>query len=247
MDSTHAGTGCLAQQQPPSQPMPAAEDRRRGRIILGEIALGVGLPWLAYAGLRRLGLDEAGALGWSTLVPIAVALNGFRRRGSVDTIGLLMIATTLLSLLMAWASGNAFFSLVRASFVTFGIGCLFLVSLALERPALFYLARDTTTDTRADAQAFAQNWHHPAFRGAMRRLTLVWAGFLIGEALLRVAIAAIWPSPALVAATQLIWVAAPVLLIGWSVRAGRSWSGEGQGVTPKRAPHDALDPLKAEP
>ncbi len=204
----------------------SAGDGGRGRIILGEIAVGVGLPWLAYAGLRHAGLDEAGALAWSTLVPIAVALNGFRRRGSLDTIGLLMIATTLLSLLVTWASGSAFFALVRASFVTFGIGCLFLVSLALERPAVFYLARDTTTDSRVGAQAFTENWQSAAFRGAMRRLTLVWAGFLIGEALLRVAIAAIWPWPALIAATQLVWVAAPVLLIGWSIRAGRAWSGQ---------------------
>lgn len=203
----------------------ASPVRNRGRIILVEIAVGVGLPWLAYAGLRRIGLDESAALGWSTLVPVAVALNGFRRRGSLDTIGLLMIATTLLSLVVAWMSGSSFFTLVRASFVTFGIGCLFLGSLALERPALFYLARDTTTDTRADAEAFAQKWQLPGFRRSMRRLTLVWAGFLIGEALLRVAIAAMWPRPELVAATQLLWVVAPVLLVGWSIRAGQRWAG----------------------
>ena len=87
------------------------------------------------------------------------------------------------------------------------------------------LARDTTTDTRADAEAFAQKWQLPGFRRSMRRLTLVWAGFLIGEALLRVAIAAMWPRPELVAATQLLWVVAPVLLVGWSIRAGQRWAG----------------------
>jgi len=206
-----------------------AGGRNRGRIILGEIALGVGLPWLAYLLLRRAGFDETAALAWSTLVPIAVALNGFRRRGSIDTIGLLMIATTVLSLLLTWLSGSAFFALVRASFVTFGIGCLFLLSLAFERPALFYLARDTTTDTKSDAQAFADNWQFAPFRRSMHRLTLIWAGFLMGEALLRVAIAAIWPVPALIAATQLVWVVAPVLLVGWSIRAGHRWSGTPPG------------------
>ncbi len=205
--------------------------RSRGRLILGKIALGVGLPWLAYAALRRAGLDQTASLLWSTPVPIAVALNGFRRRGSPDSVGLLVIAATLLSLAVALASGSAFFVLVRASFVTGGIGVLFLLSLALERPALFFLARDTTTSTRAEAAAFAQNWQWPRFRRAMRRLTLVWAGFLLGEALVRVAIAAIWPIPALVAATQLVWVAARVLLGGWSIRAGRRWSGQPDGVT----------------
>ncbi len=200
--------------------------RSRGRLILGEIALGVGLPWLVYAALRRIGLDQDAALLWSTPVPVAVALNGFRRRGSPDSVGLLMIAVTLLSLVATAISGSAFFVLVRASFITFGIGVLFLLSLALERPALFFLARDTVTGTKAEAAEFEQNWQWPRFRSAMRRLTLVWAGFLLGEALVRVAIAAIWPIPALVAATQLVWVAAPVLLVGWSVRAGRRWSGE---------------------
>ena len=187
----------------------------RGRLVLGEIALGVGLPWLAYAGLRRAGLDQASALLWSTPVPIAVALNGFRRRGSADSVGLLVIAVTLLSLLLAWTSGSSFFVLVRASFVTLGIGVLFLLPLALERPALFFLARDTVTGTRAEASEFARKWESPRFRRSMRRLTLVWAGFLIGEGLLRGAIAA----------TQLVWVVAPALLVGWSVRAGRRWSG----------------------
>ncbi len=205
---------------------------RRGRLLLGELALGVGLPWLAYAALRRSGLDQAAALFWSTPVPVAVALNGFRRRGSPDSVGLLVIAATLLSLALAWISGSAFFALVRASFVTFGIGVLFLLSLALERPALFFLARDTTTGTKAEAAAFALNWQSPRFRRAMRRLTLVWAGFLLGEASLRVLIAAIWPIPALVAATQLVWVAAPVLLVGWSIRAGRRWSGVPERMPP---------------
>ncbi len=199
--------------------------KHRGRLVLGEIALGVGLPWLAYAGLRRAGLDQSAALLWSTPVPIAVALNGFRRRGSADSVGLLVIAVTLLSLLLTWISGSSFFALVRASFVTLGIGVLFLLSLALERPALFFLARDTVTGTRAEASEFARKWESPRFRRSMRRLTLVWAGFLIGEGLLRVAIAAIWPIPALIAATQLVWVVAPALLVGWSVRAGRRWSG----------------------
>lgn len=204
--------------------LPAA--RSRGRIILVELAIGVGLPWLAYAGLHRAGLDQSPALAWSTLVPIAVAANGFRRRGSVDTIGLLMIATTLLSLVVTWMTGSAFFLLIRASFVTFGIGILFLGSLALERPALFYLARDTTTDSKAGAAAFSRHWEASGFRRSMRRLTLVWAGFLIAEALVRVGLALAWPAPALIAATQIVWVVAPVLLIGWSIRAGRRWSGD---------------------
>ena len=60
----------------------------------------------------------------------------------------------------------------------------------------------------------------------MRILTLVWAAFLGGEALLRVGIAVIWPDPGLVAATQILWIVLPVLLIRWSIRTGRRWHGQ---------------------
>jgi uncharacterized membrane protein YqjE len=62
----------------------------------------------------------------------------------------------------------------------------------------------------------------------MRRLTLVWAAFLGGEALLRLVIAAIWPSQGVVAATQILWIILPALLIRWSIKAGRRWAQEGK-------------------
>ena len=122
-------------------------------------------------------------------------------------------------------SGSAWFALVRPSFITGAIALVFAASLLARRPTLFYLARDTTCPTAEEARAFEANWQYAGFRLAMRKLTLVWAAFLGGEALLRLAIAALWPLPSAVAATQILWVILPVLLVRWSIKAGRRWSG----------------------
>jgi hypothetical protein len=76
----------------------------------------------------------------------------------------------------------------------------------------------------ASAVEFEGKWVHPVFRRTMRRLTLVWAAFLGGEALLRGVLAAIWPNANLIAATQILWIVLPILLVRWSIRAGTRWA-----------------------
>jgi len=130
----------------------------------------------------------------------------------------------VLSLAATALSGSAWFTLIRPSFVTGSIAVALLVSLALSRPALFYLARDTTCPTVEEALVFESHWENASFRRSMRRLTVIWAAFLGGEAALRVGIAAIWPNPTLVSATQILWIVLPILLVRWSIRMGEKWA-----------------------
>jgi hypothetical protein len=75
------------------------------------------------------------------------------------------------------------------------IGLAFLVSLALPRPLVFYLAR--STQTREDphsARDFEQRWRaRPVFAGYIRLMTLVWGLGMIGENLLRMLVVWHWP------------------------------------------------------
>ena len=195
------------------------------RAILIDVTLNIVLPYLAYRLLRWQGVREALALTLSAIVPALVAAAGLLgRRRRVNGLSLLVIAATALSLAATMLSGSAWFSLIRPSFVTASIALVFLVSLAFERPTLFYLARDTTCPTVEQARQFEARWARPGFRAAMRKLTLVWAVFLGGEAAFRAIIAAIWPDPDLVAATQILWIVLPIILVRWSIQAGRRWS-----------------------
>lgn len=200
--------------------------RRDGgaRAIAIDIALNLALPYAAYVLLERAGAGEARALILSALVPAMVAVASLIRRRRINALSLLVLAATALSLGATALSGSAWFVLIRPSFVTGSIALAFMVSLALQRPALFYLARDTTCPTEDEARTFEANWAGAAFRRSMRRLTVVWAVFLGGEAALRAGLAAIWPDPTLVAATQILWIVLPILLTRWSIRAAKRWA-----------------------
>jgi hypothetical protein len=187
------------------------------------LALNVALPYGAYALLRHAGYSEIQGLVLTAAIPASMAVASAIRRRRMNFLSLLVLAATALSLGATLLSGSAWFALIQPSFVTGIVALIFLASLAAEKPALFYLARDTTCPTPEEATAFEGNWVRPGFRQAMRRLTLVWAAFLGGEALFRAALAAIWPNPTLVAATQILWIVLPVLLVRWSIRAGRRW------------------------
>ena len=196
------------------------------RAIAIDIALNVVLPYGAYVLLRRVGQSETRALILSAVVPAAVALASLVQRRRINGLSLLVILATVLSLAATVLSGSAWFVLIRPSFVTGAIAVAFLASLGLKRPALFYLARDTTCPTAQAAAAFEANWASATFRRSMRRLTIVWAVFLGGEAALRVALAALWPNPTMVAATQILWIVLPILLTRWSIKAGTRWAAD---------------------
>ena len=198
----------------------------RARAILVDILLNVAVPYLCYAMLRRSGASETRALVLSAAVPAVVAIASLVVRRRINGLSLLVIGATALSLGATALSGSAWFALIRPSFVTGVIALVFLASLVFSRPALFYLARDTTCPTPESARDFEANWVHAGFRRSMRRLPLVWAAFLGGEALLRAGLAAIWPSATLVAASQIMWIVLPILLVQWSIKAGRRWSFE---------------------
>jgi hypothetical protein len=203
-------------------PRPSAPASRVRAFVI-DIVLNVVLPYAGYAALRQFGQTEDRALLLSAVIPAAVAVASIIQRRRMNALSILVVVATLLGLGGTALSGSVWFTLIRPSFVTFILAIVFAASLAAERPTLFYLARDTTCPTAAEATAFEANWVRPGFRRAMRRLTIVWAAFLFGEAVLRCVIAAIWPNPTLVAATQILWIVLPILLVRWSIKAGRRW------------------------
>jgi hypothetical protein len=209
----------------------AAPARRGGgvRAIAIDVALNVVLPYGAYVLLKSAGQSDARALILSSVVPAAVALASLIQRRRINGLSLLVLLATGLSLGATALSGSSWFALIRPSFVTGVIALAFAASLGLRRPALFYLARDTTCPTPEDARQFEAQWDVSAtFRRSMRRLTAVWAAFLGAEAALRAGLAAIWPDPTFVAATQILWIVLPILLTRWSIRAGERWAAAEQ-------------------
>ena len=105
-----------------------------------ELAVNFLLPWLAYR-LALPHLGETGALIASAVPPIVWSLIELVRFRRVDALSVMVVAGIVLSVAAMVLGGSPRVLLLRASLVSGAIGVVFLLSLPLRRPLLFYLAR----------------------------------------------------------------------------------------------------------
>ncbi|PTB22857.1 hypothetical protein C9I57_01700 [Trinickia symbiotica] len=159
-----------------------------------ELAVNLLLPWLMY----RLALPyvgRTGALYASAVPPLVWSLAGFARSRRVDALSVLVLVGIALSIAMMALGGSPRILLVRESLVSGVIGVVFLLSLLLDRPLTFYLARATVArENGSGAARFETLWcERPPLRASIRLMTLVWGAGLTAEALLRCWLAWQWP------------------------------------------------------
>src|SRR5208337_5202234 len=93
--------------------------------------------------------------GWtdilSSIPPILWSVMELARFRRLDAVSLLAVIGIFLSLAAMALGGNPRLLLARESLVTGIIGLLFLASLLLPRPLMFYLARSTMAKETAEA------------------------------------------------------------------------------------------------
>lgn len=159
-----------------------------------ELAVNFLLPWLAYR-LALPHLGETGALIASAVPPIVWSLIELVRFRRVDALSVLVVAGIVLSVAAMALGGSPRMLLLRESLVSGAIGVVFLLSLPMRRPLIFYLARATVArEMEGGAARFEALWQEqPALVGAMRLMTLVWGVGLTGETALRAWMALTWP------------------------------------------------------
>lgn len=159
-----------------------------------ELAVNFLLPWLAYRfALPHLG--ETGALIASAVPPIIWSLIELVRFRRVDALSVMVVAGIVLSVAAMALGGSPRMLLLRESLVSGAVGVVFLLSLPMRRPLIFYLARATVArEMEGGAERFEALWRErPALVTAMRLMTLVWGVGLTGETALRAWMALTWP------------------------------------------------------
>jgi hypothetical protein len=165
---------------------------RPGFVV--EMAVNFLLPWLAYR-LTLPHLGETGALIASAVPPIVWSLIELARFRRVDALSVMVVAGIVLSVAAMALGGSPRMLLLRESLVSGAVGVVFLLSLPMRRPLIFYLARATVAREMAGGAAhFEALWRErPALASSMRLLTLVWGIGLTGETALRAWMALTWP------------------------------------------------------
>jgi hypothetical protein len=165
---------------------------RPGLIV--EMAVNFLLPWLAYKyTLPHLG--ETGALIASAVPPIVWSLIELARFRRVDALSVMVVAGIVLSVAAMALGGSPRVLLLRESLVSGAIGVVFLLSLPMRRPLIFYLARATVArEMEGGAAHFEALWRdRPTLATSMRLMTLVWGVGLTAETALRSWMALTWP------------------------------------------------------
>jgi hypothetical protein len=159
------------------------------------LIVNVVLPWLAYR-LAFPHWGHAGALAASALPLIAWMSWDLLRYRHLDALSAIVLAGIALSLIAVALGGDRLIGAVEEPMVSGMIGASFLVSLALRRPLVFYLARSTMSrEDHRSAESFEKHWRErPNLAAYIRLMTLVWGLGMTGENILRSLIVWHWPN-----------------------------------------------------
>jgi hypothetical protein len=165
----------------------------RPRLVV-ELAANFLLPWLAYR-LALPHLGETGALIASAGPPTVWSLIELARFRRVDALSVMVVVGIVLSVAAMALGGSPRVLLLRESLVSGAIGVVFLLSLPMRRPLIFYLARATVArEMEGGAAHFEALWRErPRLASSMRLMTLVWGAGLTCETALRACMALTWP------------------------------------------------------
>ncbi|MFM0341331.1 VC0807 family protein [Paraburkholderia fungorum] len=161
---------------------------------LSALIVNVALPWLAYR-LAFPHWGQLGALMASALPLIAWMTWDLARYRHFDALSALVLVGIVLSLIVIAASGDSRIRAFEDPMVSGMVGASFLVSLALPKPLVFYLARSTMArEDHRSAESFEKHWRErPYLAGYIRLMTLVWGVGMTGENILRSLLVWQWP------------------------------------------------------
>ncbi|PSJ24312.1 hypothetical protein B7P34_34125 [Streptosporangium nondiastaticum] len=186
------------------------------------ILFGVILPFVTYGMLTDHGVSQVHALLLITLWPAVETLLHLAIKRRVDEFGIMMLALMLLGALSAVAYNSTELMFIKESAITGLLGLTFLGSLAMRRPAMFYLGRKFGTDGTPEGLARWNGlWEFPGFRRMQYLLTSVWGvGFLL-EAAIRVALTYVLPTKAMVLVNNLFPLVVVAALVTWTTVMGK--------------------------
>ena len=126
------------------------------------------------------------ALLLASVVPTVYTLGSFIWKKRIDAMGLLVVASLLLSAAFALAFKSPQLLLLQGSAVNGLFGVVMLVSLLFSRPILFYIARSVMTQHDPQRVAsFNADWSIPQIRAFYRLMTIVWGSLTVADLVLR--------------------------------------------------------------
>jgi hypothetical protein len=164
--------------------------------------------------LEWFGVPIVEALAVGCLPP---ALNNLRiwissRR--LDPVGILMMASIASGTAASLVSGDLFYRVITDAFLNAAWGLVFLGSLLISRPLMFFIIRPIVTGEDASRNEIWNDlWRYSVFRSAMRSITAVWGVAFFARVLIGVGLARLLTPDTVVTISPLMGVGVTLMLI----------------------------------
>ena len=174
-------------------------------------------PYLVYEALDgRFG--DTKALIASAVPPLLWSVYELAKTRRLDAISIVVVASILFTVAATAMGGSARLIQIRDALVTGVIGLMFLGSLVMRRPIIFYLARATMSrNTESGAQEYEAVWYAPGVPAVFRVLTAVWGVGLVVQTACMCGLAWIWPIGRYLLVSPFISAGIFGLLMLWSL------------------------------
>lgn len=195
-----------------------AHENTLARTMISTLFLDVGLSFVAYFAAQLLGASTYVSLLAATVVAglrtlwVAVA----QRRA--DVFSLFLMALFGAGLGLSFLTGDPRLLLAKDSATSFVAGVILIGSCLIGKPLAYHAARRFARSAGGDQQrAFEANGQSTALRRRWYRVSLVWGGGLLAEAVLRIVGVYTLPFDVAATASQVLMIGAFAALIGWTL------------------------------
>jgi hypothetical protein len=196
--------------------LPEATMTNPALTMIRGLAWDVGLPVLTYYALHLLGATDWVALLAATAVAgLRIGWDAVRHR-RLNQFAVVMLLIYGIGLVLALVTGDPRALLLKSSLVTAAVGAVFLATAVIGRRPLSLSALQSFQPDKAEL--FAERYRSdPDVRHGFRLTSTVWGVGLLAEALLRLPLVYLLPIDIGYGASEALFVAAFVVLIGWTV------------------------------
>jgi hypothetical protein len=188
-------------------------------VSLGwDLALNASIPAACYFLSKRfVSSSEVTALISATIFPILKSLYDLLRQRELNPVTVTVLLGIVTSLFAFSLGGDPRVLLMRESLFTgvFGICCL--ISLALQRPMMFYFARHFIAGRDQQRRAaFDARSQKPRFLRGHRLVTAVWGLAYVGEFVIRTALVYSVPAPVVLVVSPIMMGFVTITVIVWT-------------------------------
>ncbi|HEY1856861.1 VC0807 family protein [Acidocella sp.] len=161
---------------------------------------------------------DTDALIASAVPPLLWSFYELAKTRRVDAISVVVVSAILLTVGATFMGGSARLIQMRDAMVTGVVGVMFLATLGMKKPMIFYLARATVARGTADGAAeYELVWERPGVPQVFRVLTLVWGLGLVVQTSCMCWLAWIWPIGRFLLLSPFISFGIFGLLMFWSL------------------------------